>query len=126
MSFTNFLETELLDHVFANAAYTAPATCYLALFTTATDDTGGGTEVTGGSYARVACAFTVTGDTASNTSNVEFAEATAGWGTITHAAVYDAASAGNMLAHAALTAPKTVDSGDVFRFSTGQFTITLD
>ena len=52
MSFTNFLETEILDHVFAGAAYTAPSTKYLALFTGAPGETGGGTEVSGGGYAR--------------------------------------------------------------------------
>ena len=58
MSFTNFLETEILDHVFAGAAYTAPSTKYLALFTGAHGETGGGTEVSGGGYARQTVAFT--------------------------------------------------------------------
>lgn len=126
MSFTNFLETEILDHVFAGNAYTAPATVYIALFTAAPGEAGGGTEVSGGSYARQAGSFSVSGNTATTTANVEYPTATAAWGTITHAAIFDAASAGNMLAYAAVTTPKTIASGDVFRIPTGDFDITLD
>lgn len=126
MSFTDFLENELIDHVFANAAYTAPTTLYVALFTTATSDTGSGTEVTGGAYARQSAAFTVTGNAATSTSNIEYPTATASYGTVTHVAVYDALTAGNMLAHAALTLSKTISTGDVFRINAGDLDITLD
>ena len=64
MSLTNFLETEVLDHVFGGNAYTAPTTLYFALFTAAPSDTGGGTEVSGTNYTRVSGAFTVSGNTA--------------------------------------------------------------
>ena len=60
-----------------------------------------------------------------NTSAVEFPTATGTWGTITHTAVLDAASGGNMLAETALTASKPIASGDVFRFQAGEFDITL-
>lgn len=126
MSFSNYLETEILDHVFAGAAYTAPSTLYLALFTTATADDGTGTEVTGGSYARQTITFTTSGDTTSNNAAVEFPTATANWGTVTHAAIYDAVSGGNMLDHGALTASKTIESGDVFRLPSGDYDVTLD
>lgn len=128
MSFSNFLETEILDHVFGGNAYTAPATKYLALFTAAPGEAGGGTEVTtvGTSYVRQAVAFTVTGNTASNTAAVEYATATASYGTVTHVGVFDAASAGNLMAYAALTTPKTIASGDVFRVPAGDLDITLD
>ena len=81
MSFTNFLETEILDHVFAGAAYTAPGTHYLALFTGAPGETGGGTEVSGGGYTRKAVAFTTSGATTSNNAAVEFPTATGNYGT---------------------------------------------
>ena len=128
MSFSNFLETEILDHVFGGNAYVAPATKYLALFTAAPGEAGGGTEVTtvGTSYARQSVAFTVTGDTASNTAAVEYATATASYGTVTHVGIFDAASAGNLMAYAALTTPKTIASGDVFRVPAGDLDITLD
>lgn len=126
MSFTTFLENELLDHVFGGAAYTPPATVYIGLYTSATGAGGTGTEVTGGAYARQAMAFdaAVSGAT-DNTSAVEFPTATASWGTVTHTAVLDAASGGNMLAETALTASKPIGSGDVFRFQPGEFDITL-
>ena len=126
MSFSNFLETELLDHVFAGNAYSAPAAVYVGLFTSNPDEDGSGTEVSGGSYARQAGSFTVSGNTATTTAAIEFPTATATWGTITHIGIYDASSAGNLLAYAALTASKAIASGDVFRIPTGDIDITLD
>ena len=126
MSFTNFLETEILDHVFAGAAYTAPSTKYLALFTGAPGETGGGTEVTGGAYARQTVAFTTSGNTTSNNAAVEYPTATANYGTVTHVAVFDASTSGNMMAYAALSSNKTIETGDVFRVPSGDLDITLN
>jgi hypothetical protein len=126
MSFSNFLETEILDHVFAGAAYTAPSTHYLALFTAAPGETGGGTEVSGGAYARQSVAFTTTGNTTSNNAAVEYPTATASFGTVTHVGVFDAATSGNLMAYATLSSSKTIDTGDVFRVPTGDLDITLD
>jgi hypothetical protein len=126
MAFTTFLQNELLDHAFRNAAYTAPATVYVGLYTSATGVGGTGTEVSGGSYARQSMAFDAAASgTMDNTSAVEFPTASASWGTITHTAVLDASSGGNMLAQTALTASKAIASGDVFRFQAGEFDITL-
>jgi len=126
MSFSNYLETELLDHVFANNAYTSPSAVYVGLFTSNPDEDGSGTEVSGGSYARQAGTFSVTGNTATTTAAIEFPTATATWGTITHVGIYDASSAGNLLAYASLTSSKNITSGDVFRIPTGDLDITLD
>ena len=122
---TDFLENKIAGHVFGAAAYTAPATLYVALYTTAPNDAGAGTEVSGGSYARQSMAFTVTADTASNTVNVEYPKATASWGTVTHFAILDAVTAGNMLCYGTLTASKTVASGDTLRFNAGALDITV-
>ena len=126
MSFTNFLETEILDHVFGGNAYTAPVTLYTGLYTAAPSDTGGGTELSGDGYARQATAFTVTGNTASNTDAEEWATATGSWGTITHVGVFDASTGGNLMAYGTLTASKTIATGDVFRIPAGDLDITLD
>ena len=126
MSFSNYLETELLDHVFAGNAYSAPANVYVGLFTSNPDEDGSGTEVSGGSYARQAGSFTVSGNTATTDAAIEFPTSTATWGTITHIGIYDASSAGNLLAYAALSSSKTIASGDVFRIPTGDIDITLD
>ena len=126
MSFSNYLETELLDHVFAGNAYTSPTTVYVALYTAAPSEAGGGTEVSGGSYVRKAGSFTVSGNTATTSAAIEWPTATASWGTITHIAIHDAASLDNMLAYAALTTSKTIASGDVFRIPAGDIDITLD
>ena len=126
MSFSDYLETKVLDHVFGGTAYTAPSTLYVALFTAAPSDSGGGTEVSGGAYARQTIAFTTSGDTTSNNAAIEFPTATANYGTVTHVGVYDASSAGNLMAWAALTSSKTIETGDVFRIPSGDLDITLN
>lgn len=137
MSFSDYLEDKVLEHVFGGVAYTAPTTLYVGLFTSAASDSAAGTEVSGNGYARQTAAFTVSGTsptTAATSAVVEFPEATASWGTITYAGVFDASSAGNMLAYAELTDPsdfttplsKTVNSGDVLRINAGNLKVTLD
>ncbi len=126
MSFSNYLENKVLLHVFGATAYTAPATLYVGLFTSDPGEAGTGSEVSGGSYARQTVTFTVTDNLASNTAAVEFPTATALWGTITYAAVYDAATGGNLLGSGGLATAKTIDSGDVFRIPAGDLDITLD
>jgi len=127
MSFVNSFETTVLQWGLTTDSVTRPTTWYVGLFTSDPTDTGAaGTEVSGGSYARVAVTFNVTGDTASNTASVEFPTATANWGTVSHIGIHDALSGGNMLVHGALTTSKAIDSGDVFRIPTGDLDITLD
>ena len=126
MSFTNFLETEILDHVFAGAAYTAPSQHYLGLFTAAPGEAGGGTELSGSAYARKAVAFATSGDTTSNNAAIEFPTATGSWGTVTHVGVFDAASSGNLMAYATLSSSKAIATGDVFRVPSGDLDITLN
>jgi hypothetical protein len=100
---SDFLELELLDHVLGNAAYTAPATTHIALFTVAPTDTGGGTEVTGGSYARVAFTNNATNWPAASSGlkqngvAINFAQASADWGTVVAFGIFDASTSGNLL-----------------------------
>ena len=90
--FSDYLETAVLGHVFGGSAYTAPGTLYVALYTAAPSDSGGGTEVSGGAYARQSSGFTVSGATASNTAAIEYATATADYGTVVAMGVFDAAT----------------------------------
>jgi len=127
MSFTNAFETDVLSWGLTADSVTRPTAWYIGLFTSDPTDTGAaGTEVTGGSYARTAATFTVTGDTASNSGAVEFPAATADWGTVSHIGVFTASSGGTMLVHAVLTTAKAIATGDVFRIPTGDLDITLD
>lgn len=121
---SDHLEAALLNHVLRATAYTSPATVHLALFTTATTDAGGGTEVTGGSYARQAVTFGApSAGAAANTVAVSFTLMPAA--TVTHAAIMDASTAGNMLFHGPLTASKTVGSGDTLTFAIGDLVASL-
>ena len=126
MSFTNDLETRVLQWALTAGSPTRPTAWYIGLFTAAPGETGGGTEVSGGSYARQSVAFTVSGDTASNSAAVEWPTATASWGTVAYIAVFDAETSGNMLVYATLSASKTISTGDVLRIPAGDLDITLD
>lgn len=125
MSFSNTYETIVLKFAFNADSVTRPTNWYLGLFTSNPGE-GGGTEISGNGYTRKAVTFTVTGDTATNSGAVEFDVATGSWGTISHVAVFDAASGGAQIAYAALTIAKAIDTGDVLRFPVGDVDITLD
>lgn len=126
MSFSNHLETLVLQWAFTTGSATRPTQWHVALYTAAPSDTGGGTEISGNGYARNAATFNVSGNEASNASTEEWAAATGSWGTITHAAVFDAATGGNMIAYGALPQAKTIGTNDVFRFLAAEFKVTLD
>ena len=126
--FSDYLETKVLDHVFGGTSYTAPTTLYVALYTAAPTDAGGGTEVStsGTAYARQTITFTTSGGTTSNTSAVEYSTATgSGFGTVVAMGIFDASTSGNLLAYGTLTTSKSVSAGDVFRFNASAIDITL-
>jgi hypothetical protein len=126
MSLTNAFETSTLQYLLTTDSVTRPTAWYIGLFTSDPTDTGSaGTEVSGFSYARTAATFTVTGDTATNSSAVEFPAASGGnWGTVGWIGIMDASSGGNMIIHSALDAAKAINDGDVFRIPTGDLDIT--
>ena len=141
---SNYLENKIIDHVLRGTPYTAPTTVYFALLTAAPSDAGGGTEVTGGSYARVALTANTTNfagtqaaastavssgtnGTTSNNVVVTFPTPTANWGVATHMAVYDATTSGNLLVYGALNASKTINNGDAApSFAAAAFTWQVD
>ena len=126
MSFSDYLETEILDFAFTTGTATRPTAWYIALYTAAPGEAGGGTEVSTGSYVRKAVTFSVTGNTATNTGAVECPTATASYGTVSYVGVFDAVTSGNLLAYSALNVAKAIDTGDVFRIPAGDLDITLD
>jgi len=108
---------------------TTPITPWIALFTTAPTDSTGGTEVTGGSYARTTSAAKwatpAAGSVATNAA-VTFPTASASWGTVTSFAVMTASSGGSILMWGTLTTSKAVGSGDTPSFASGALTLTED
>ena len=132
MAMSDFLEDTLLEMVLNSVAYTEPAAVYIGLFTADPGDPGGGTEVSvgGTAYARQAMTqgWTVAGTAtrAGNSAAVTFPVATASWGTVTHMAIFDNVSGGNMLFHGALAASKTVDTNDQVSFPADDLGVTLD
>ena len=127
MSKTNYLEDALLNHVLRNVPYTPAATIYLGLYTVAPGEPGGGTEVTGGSYTRQPVTFSApAGGSVSNTTDVIFPMATAGWGTVVAFALHDAPTGGNMLYFANMTASRDILPNDQLRFPAGQLLVQED
>ena len=128
MSFSNTYETHVLNYVFTTTSVTRPTAWYLALFTSNPAEDASGTEVSasGTAYARQSATFTVSGNTASNSGAIEFPTATASYGTVTHVGVYTASSGGDLIAYAALSTSKAIDTGDVFRVPAGDLDVTLD
>lgn len=127
---SDYSENVALDALFGSGS---PATYYAALFTAAPSDSGGGTEVSGGSYARKAITNNSTNFPAASSGSKALAVAqtfvtpTGSWGTVTHAALYDASTAGNLVTWWALTASQVVASGNTVTIpATTGIVITLD
>jgi hypothetical protein len=122
-----YLANKLLDHAWGVTSYTEPTT-YLALYTVAPTSSGGGTEVSGGSYARQALAGLIAAASAaanSNSSAINFPTATGSWGAVVAVGVLDAATSGNLLMFGNLTTSKTIGSGDTFSIPIGSLTDAL-
>jgi transcription elongation factor len=128
---SNYAEGKLYDHLLNRSAFTMPSAVYLALFTAVTDaEAGTGTEVAVAGYARQACAMGAmtpgTDTPGSNTGTITFGPLTGGAGTATHAALFDASSAGNPLtAIKALATARAWLAGDSIVFNPGDVTFSL-
>jgi len=131
---TDYLEVEIRKHIFRTGSFTKPSALYIALYTAAPGETGGGTEVSGGSYARVQrdpldanwTAASATDGLTDNAAAIQFPAPTANWGSVTHMAILDASSGGNMLIYGALTVAKTINNGDAApQFAAGALDVTF-
>jgi hypothetical protein len=140
---SNYAENKVIDALMRGQAFPTIANTYVGLLTAAPSDAGGGTEVSGGSYARVTVASSLanwagtqsaasttassgTGGTTSNNGSISFPTPSAGWGTVTHVGVYDASTAGNLLWYSALGVSKTINSGDTVSFPAASLTFQID
>ena len=129
MSKSDYAENKINELLVGKTAFALP-TAYVALFTANPNDAGGGTEVTGGSYARKVTAgadwAASLGGSITNANAITFATASAAWGTVTGFAVFDAVTGGNMLFYAPLTTSKSIGSGDTASFAPGALVHTED
>lgn len=125
---SDYLENKLLDHFLGTTSYTMPAAVYVALYTAAPSDAGGGTEVAnagGSTYARQVATFTAAADGAtSNTSNIDFENMPDC--TVVAIGIHDALTSGNLLVHGTLVANKALDLGDTLRIAAGDLDISID
>ena len=123
---SNFLEDALINATLRATTYTSVATVYVSLWTSDPTDAGSGTEVSGGSYARTAVTFAAPSNgVTTNDADVTFPTATASWGVVGWIGINDAATSGNLLYHSPLDTAKLIDSGDIFKITTGNLSVTL-
>lgn len=124
---SDYAENKLLDHLLGVSPYTPPASVWLALFLSDPTDTGSGNEVSGNSYQRIQATFGAAVDGVSaNTTELTFPVPTGpGWGDVTHAAIFDAQTIGNMLFSGQLSQTKVVGTGTPVKFLAGSVTVTL-
>ena len=129
-AFSNYLEQQIVEHFLRNNGITSPTTVYLALFESDPGEDGSGTETSYTNYARLAATWTAldgSGQT-QNTGSISFAangNASASV-TITHAAIFDALTTGNMLLYGPLATSKVLAVGDVLSFAANALTLTLN
>lgn len=125
---SDYLEVALLNATLNGTAFTAVNDPYVSLHTADPTDAGTGAEVSGGGYARTTASFATASGTSglvATDADVTFPTATATWGTVGWIGLWDSASSGNMLYHTALDASKTIDTGDIFKITTGNLTVEL-
>jgi len=117
---SNYAEKLVLDWLVTTGSVVRPTAWFLALFTSTTDDAGGGTELSGNGYAReaviCAAAATPSGGT-QNTNGIVFTAVGGSWGTVSHIAIYDAVSGGNSLWHGPLVTPQVIVDGHSLVFT---------
>ena len=128
--FSDYWKNEILDHIFSKGSYTPP-TIYVGLSTAdPTDDGSGSAEPSDNGYARVATTGSdwnvASGGAVANANDIIFPQATGSWGTITHFALFDAATGGNMLAHGSLSVPIEINSGNKTKIAAGNIDVTLN
>lgn len=128
--FSDYWENKILDHIFGKGSCTPP-TIYVGLSTADPTDSGSGlAEPSGNGYARVQTSASdwnaASNGSLDNAGNITFAQASGNWGTITHFALFDAATAGNILAHGELSQSKSISESDTARFEEGDLNISLD
>ena len=116
---SDYLENEILDHFFGGAA-----TIYIALYSAAPNDAGGGTEISGNGYARQSVPFgTASGGSIASNADVTFTASGGAWSEVTHFGLFDASTGGNLLVHSAVDASFTLADTDVYTFSSGNITV---
>jgi hypothetical protein len=129
-SFSDYWENAVLNHLFGKGSY-MPSTVFIGLSTSNPGEDGSGlNEPSGNNYARLQTAASDWGSASNgalaNADTIDFNEATGNWGTLTHFALFDAASAGHLVAYGALATSKAIGSGDTVRFAPGDLLVTLD
>ena len=130
-NFSNHLEEKVLQHFFGGSIQAAPSDLYVALYVSDPTESDTGTEVNGANYARQKIAFGTVGQSGTksvvnNTGVITFPQAGGSWGTITHFAIRDAETGGNLLVYAPLSVSKSIGAGDRMEFPIGGITVTLD
>ena len=124
------VQNALLDELIGSGTFSDAGDFYLALYTDAPTEDGGGTEVTGGSYARVTVDETTdfnaaTGGSKVNGVDITFPTCTVAWGTVVAWALHDDVSADSVVAWGLLDEEVAVDTNDVAQFVAGSLVLDI-
>lgn len=124
MSYSNYAENKILDHMLGTASWTAPTNVYIKLHT---GDPGedGTLNASAETTRKVATFAAASGGSAALSAAVEWATWSAGSETISHVSLWDDLTAGNCLGSGALSASKSLVNGDDLRLTTSTV-VTLD
>ena len=124
---TDTFENRILTWLLTTNSATRPTQWYVGLYSTGNQpsDSSAGTELSGNGYARQSVTFSVTGNSGTNSGSITFPTATASWGTITFAGIFDSASGGSLIAYSQLGASKVIDTNDILQISNNSLTLTL-
>lgn len=119
----------MIDWLIGKTTPATVATRYITIFNG--DPQGAGSEVINtvtGSSNRIDLTTpmgTASAGSATNSSVITFTSSASGAATVDYVAIYDAQTAGNLLASAAATASKSVTSGDSLTIAASGLTVSI-
>ncbi len=121
---TDYFEQEVLKICGGlTPSLSLPITPFIGLFTAAPGETGGGTEVSGGAYARASAVSKlaiVSGQLVNSLGDITWPTPTASWGTPTHWGLFNANTSGYLLRYGPLPSPSLISTGQPVVCATGQ------
>lgn len=128
MDFSNYLANATINATTRGVPYAPPVKVYVSLYTTdpTKDDTGSEVSGSGGTYSREELKLGMPFDGVSTNENLmQWNTATTDWGVITHVAIHDSETGGNMLYYTPLDVPKNIEVGDQFQITVSNLKLTL-
>jgi len=127
MNISNYLEDALIKHTLGLGVYSSPASTWVALLQTMSNDGTVYTELSGSNYVRRQILPThfdaPTDGTTANNVDITWPAALADWGSVRYVAIFDSAVAGNMLWWGELEVVKYISRSAIFTIREGDLAV---